>query len=216
MGDITTASEKTSTLLLCSATAIFLERGFDGTRMQEIADRAGVNKALLHYYFRNKQTLFEAVVRHQFKSNIMQLLKDLHPDATFAAALRHFINGYVDTLAANPQVPRFMLRELAGGGQAVAQVLREMINAEEISVIHHLRRLMNRAARRGEIRRQDPLQLVMTVIGACIYSFIAEPIIVAVEPDFAKRDQHRFLASRKRAIFQTIYYGTKKRESHEA
>ncbi len=206
---VTNASKRPA-LLLESATAVFLAKGFNGARMQEIANHAGVNKALLHYYFRNKVGLYEEVIRFQFKRNFAFLVGQLHADGSFATALRLFINGYIELLADNPQLPLFMIRELADGGKVIARVLRDILGQEEIQAVDDFRRLLNRAIRNGEIRRQDMSQLILTVIGACVYSFIARPIIEVFLPDASTTRQ--FLTTRKRAVFQTVYYGMKKRE----
>ena len=204
--------KSTAAVLLESASAVFVEKGFNGARMQEIADHAGVNKALLHYYFSTKSNLYEEVIRFQFKRNFALLLRELRLQDSFEYALKGFINGYIDLLAANPEIPKFMLRELAEGGKTVAKVLGEILVEEQHPAAVGLKRLLNRAVRQGEIKRQEMAQLIMTVIGACIYSFVASPIIEVLMPEPTGRERQRFLNARKRAVFNTIYYGLKKRD----
>lgn len=203
--------KNTAAVLLESAAEVFVEKGFNGARMQEIADKAGVNKALLHYYFSTKSNLYEEVIRFQFKRNFALLLLELRLQDSFEYALKGFINGYIDLLAANPEIPKFMLRELADGGQAVAKVLGEMLLDEQQPTATGLKRLLNRSVRQGEINRVDLAQLIMTVIGACIYSFIGSPIIEVFMPEIKEEKRQKFLDARKRAVFRTIYYGVKKR-----
>jgi TetR/AcrR family transcriptional regulator len=199
-------------LLLESATEEFFEKGFHGARMQEIANRAGVNKALVHYYFRSKENLYKDVIRFQFRRNIAHLLEQLHTQDSFSTALKHFINGYIDLLAENPQIPSFMLRELADGGIIVGGILKELMGQEELQAVKAVKKLMNRAVRDGEIARQDLPQLIMTVVGACIYSFVASPIIeVFMTP--GSTTSASFLKARKRAVFNTIYNGIQTRRS---
>ncbi len=199
-----------SELLLESATLEFLEKGFHGARMQEIADRAGVNKALVHYYFRNKKSLYEEVIRFQFQRNFTHLLEQLYTEDSFASALKHFINGYINLLAENPQIPSFMLRELADGGKAVAGVLSDILGKEQLQTVTAVKKLVNRAVREGEIARPDLPQLIMTVVGACIYSFVASPVVEVFMTPGSTRSPG-FLKARKRAIFNTVYNGIKTR-----
>jgi len=95
-----------------AATEVLIEKGLDGTRMQDIADRAGMNKSLLHYYYRSKDRLFNAV----FEMIAMQMLKKFAPvfgnNLSFEEKVRFFFREHISFLQKNPRLPAFLLNEI--------------------------------------------------------------------------------------------------------
>lgn len=95
-----------------AATEVFIEKGMDGARMQDIADRAGMNKSLLHYYYRSKDRLFDAV----FEMIAMKMLKKFAPvfdaNVTFEEKIRFFFREHISFLQKNPRLPAFLLNEI--------------------------------------------------------------------------------------------------------
>ena len=104
-----------------AALAAFARKGRDGARMQEIADAAGVNKAMLHYYFRSKDALYGRVFEYVIGQLVQAFGAALARDdgASFAATLRLFIGTYTDFVAAHTDVMRLMVNEMLSGGAAV-------------------------------------------------------------------------------------------------
>ena len=102
----------TEVLILDAARKVFLENGFDGTTMQQIADEAGINKALLHYYFRSKDRLFEAVFLEAFARMVPNVLKIFTADLEFNDKIRGLVETYISALQQYPQIPQFILHEL--------------------------------------------------------------------------------------------------------
>src|SRR5690606_32367118 len=104
--------KETEERILDSARDVFHERGYDGARMQEIADRAGINKALLHYYFRSKDQLFETIFKATVSKFLPAVLQNLAGDETVSVKIHRFVSSYIDTLKANPFIAAFILHEL--------------------------------------------------------------------------------------------------------
>lgn len=102
----------TETRILEAAKKVFIRKGLDGSRMQEIANEAGINKALLHYYFRSKQKLFEAVFSYAFIKFLPKVTEVLNADMPFLKKIEIFIDNYIDLLIENPFLPIFILNEL--------------------------------------------------------------------------------------------------------
>src|SRR5690349_12567152 len=98
--------------ILDAAHAVFLRRGTAGARMQEIADEAGVNKALLHYYFRSKDRLAEAVFGRVMRALFPPLLALLGSDLEIEEKVRRFVAFELDALATNPYVPAYLIAEM--------------------------------------------------------------------------------------------------------
>ena len=108
-----------------AARDIFHERGFDGARMQEIANRAGINKALLHYYYRSKDLLFEKVYQAAAKKLFPNIMVSLRSDDPLPKKVRLFVSGYIDTLRDNPYMPGFILHELNRNPDRLKNFLRQ-------------------------------------------------------------------------------------------
>lgn len=197
-------------LILEAAMDIFVEKGWNGARMQEIADRAGINKALLHYYFRSKRNLYNRIIESVFGSFFSQIDLALADGRTFEDILRRFIDVVVDIIAARPRIPVFIMHELSIGGPNVLEVLKSSVDRKGMTLPQRMIAIIRREARAGRIRPVDGPQLMITLLGSCIYYFAAEPIVEAmiahVQPS-AGYDRQRFISQRKEAIFDVIYRG---------
>jgi TetR/AcrR family transcriptional regulator len=203
-------------LILSAAMDVFVERGWNGARMQDIADRAGINKALLHYYFRTKEKLYDRIIETVFSRFFTQVEQALADDDSFDRVLRRFIDTAIDIMAADPRLPMFIMHELSQGGKNVRAILSSVIGQYRLTLPQRMFALIERELEAGTIRRVDPGHFMITLLGACIYFFIAEPVIqpilVYTQPR-AEYDRRRFIAGRKESIFNVLYYGLKKRNA---
>ncbi len=169
--------------ILRSARNVFIERGLGGARMQMIANRAGVNKALLHYYFGTKEKLYEAVLE-----NILttigsalrgQLPQDIEVDDV-RGLLRQIITVYINTFRANPDFPRFMIREFADGGAHLPRIVNSFI-AGFGDIPRRINSLLRKEASQGHMRTVVPIHIALNIVGMCIFTFIARPILAIVD-----------------------------------
>ncbi len=193
-------------LILQTAMDVFIEKGRHGAKMQEIADRAGINKALLHYYYRSKEKLYGKIFEFLIWHNINELLALLDSDLSFPEYLRTFISEYTDLLNKNPKIPLFILKELSEGGAVVKRVLKNLVENGKFDTGKALR-VIERGMERGEIVRMDPLQVIATIVGSCLFYFISEPIFKTLFIDEATFDRERFIEDRKEAIYRLLSYG---------
>ncbi|MBE0643600.1 MAG: TetR/AcrR family transcriptional regulator [Bacteroidetes bacterium] len=205
----TTFSE-TELQILAAALEEFSMHGRQGARMQCIADRAGLNKALLHYYFRSKDRLYEEVFTYVFHTYFFQLADTLRAEGDFPTVLRAFIHRYVDMLNENPALPMFLLREVAEGAPVFSRRLPEIVQANPLGMPKLLLALFEESSRSGESRKTDPFQTLISIMGACIYFFAGFPIFSTLIPELRdRRDQ--LIEERKDHIFELVYYGLKPR-----
>jgi len=193
-------------LILKTAMDVFIEKGRYGAKMQEIADRAGINKALLHYYFRSKERLYARIFENIFRKNLNDLMTAFRDDLPFNDSLRSFIFGYIDLINRNPKVPLFLLKELSEGGKTVKTILANLQESKKLDLSPIVRKI-EKAVQDGDIIQLDPRQLIATVIGAALFYFIGEPIFKALYIDEANFDRESFIEERKKAVYQTILYG---------
>ena len=101
--------------ILAAADELFCERGYDATTTREIADRSGVNKALIHYYFKTKEALFESVLDQYYERLAEVVLGALSSEGTVRDRLHRLLDAYYDFLAANRNFSRIVQRETSSG-----------------------------------------------------------------------------------------------------
>lgn len=177
----TNRSKKDSTerKILDAAREEFVDQGLKGARMQAIADRAQVNKALLHYYFRTKEKLYDAVLRNILET-VWSVLRDKLSRGgqtdDIRTLLRQIVTVYIKTLEENRDFPRIMLREIAEGGTRLPLLIENFIQSfGEIPL--KINRLLQKEMRRGTIRHIEPIHVAINVLGMCVFTFFAQPIL---------------------------------------
>jgi AcrR family transcriptional regulator len=168
--------------ILASAREEFIERGLRGARMQSIADRADVNKALVHYYFRSKDKLYDAVLQDTMETIVGALRRELPPDAgetDLRSLLRKIVTVYIMTFQKNPNFPRFIIRELADGGTRLPRLIDAgILTAGAFPVRIH--RLLLDGMQNGTIRPVNSVHFLLNLLGMCVFTFIARPILTLV------------------------------------
>jgi TetR/AcrR family transcriptional regulator len=107
-----TKDKNTEEQILDAAKNVFQSKGMDGSRMQEIADKAGINKAMLHYYYRSKYLLFEAVFKNAFSLLAPQLNTILNDDSSLEDKIKNFTTDYTTFMMKHPYLPNFIIQEL--------------------------------------------------------------------------------------------------------
>ena len=98
--------------LLAAAKKVFTTKGMAGARMQDIADEAGINKAMLHYYFRDKDKLFEVIFLQEAEKFFPKINTIFESDLPLFEKIEQFVNEYIDEMVENPYLPWFILNEL--------------------------------------------------------------------------------------------------------
>lgn len=167
-------SELTKQKIISTARIMFLDNGYEGLKMQELADRAGVNKGLLHHYFDNKRNLFNTIFTDAFSQLFSGLKVILDSDASPEDKFEKVIDQYFDLLIANPQLPVFVLFELQRNPDVLLQVFKP---AQIIGIIQ---KVLN------EDRQFDldkVTHIVVTLASLCVFPFMARPLINGVLQD---------------------------------
>ena len=161
--------------ILEAAKSEFLEFGLYGARMQSIANRAGMNKALLHYYFRNKEQLFDKVFEsalERYFSN-MDVLSEEQLD--FKERVHRLADRFLDFLTEYPQMALFLIKEVS----ANQALFIEKVEKSQKGNTTLLKALMD-ANRKGLISVQDPMLFFVQLISLCTYPFVAKPLFSVI------------------------------------
>ena len=104
--------QNTEDKIVEAAKTVFIQKGMDGARMQQIADEAGINKALLHYYFRTKNKLFEKIFSLVFRDIFEVLEMAVMKELSFEQFLEQFVTEYINLLKRKPYIPQFVIHEI--------------------------------------------------------------------------------------------------------
>ncbi|MDE6535147.1 MAG: TetR/AcrR family transcriptional regulator [Muribaculaceae bacterium] len=177
--------------ILMAAEAEFLAKGVDGARTTSIARAAGVTHAMLHYYFRTKEKLFQQIISEKFShlQGIM-LTSLLDSDKPFMEKVSRAIEQHLDFLAANPDLPRFLLTVMSGRPELLKEVFPTINVGGMTSVIQSE---IDRNAQAGVCRLIDAKMLLLDIVSLNVFSFVAAPIIdillgsLIENPDFIER-----------------------------
>jgi TetR/AcrR family transcriptional regulator len=173
----------TEARILDAAHAVFVRRGTAGARMQEIADEARVNKALLHYYFRSKDRLAHAVFQRVAASVFGRLALLLTSDAELEDKVRGIIGIYLDQFARTPYAPAYLIGEVNQHPERAGQFL-EMISrgagASPVAALGHLQRQIDARVKAGTMRTIAADQFFTNLVSLCVFPFAAKPLLCAV------------------------------------
>lgn len=176
-----------------AARQVFVQHGLKGARMQAIADKAGINKALLHYYFRTKEALFEKVFIETLQVNAPVLFGILGKPGPLKQKIGEFVEHYIELLKANPYMPLFILNELSQNPEN----LFGKVGPQLSMIIGGLELQLKAEAEKGNIRPIHPVDMVSAVMGLCVFPFLAKPLLMPIFK-LQESDYLEFLERRKR------------------
>jgi TetR/AcrR family transcriptional regulator len=181
----------TEELILEAAQAVFLEKGLAGARMQEIADRAGINKALLHYYFRSKEKLSALIIERAIGVILPRVMAVLDTDVELFDKIRLVVDTYLNFVSRNSFLPLFIVNEVNRNPQFFFRTVVE----KERTHLDKFRRQVEEAVAQGRIHPINPAQLFMNVMSLVIFPFLGKPIIQVglglSDEDFKREMEHR-------------------------
>jgi TetR/AcrR family transcriptional regulator len=201
---MTDQEKSTEELIFGAAREEFIEKGFDGARMQEIAKRASINKALLHYYFRTKEKLFDAIFNKVFSSFMPGVFEVMKSDAPFFFKIESFVENYIRVIMDNPHIPSFVLHELNRNPERLVGLFGSVVGIVKEKGFLKFAEAVNKEVKNGTIVPIEPEQLIVNIIALCIFPFVARPIIQGVIFDGDKERYSKFLESRKKEVTNFI------------
>ncbi len=165
----------TEKVILQAAQAVFFEKGLAGARMQEIADRAGINKALLHYYYRSKDHLSELVIGQAMGLLLRRLLAVLEADLDLFDKIRQLAGEYGAFLSQHRALPLFLLNEVHRNPQFF---LLTTLGQQRTRMARFEQQVAD-AVQAGRIRPISGMQLIMNLVSLLIFPLLGKPILQA-------------------------------------
>ena len=174
----------TESKILDAARRVFTRRGTTGARVQEIAAEAGVNQALVHYYFGSKNELAERVF-YEAAGRLLQTMSAIaDPNATLEQLIERFVHGYIDTVRETPFIPGYILAETTQHPERLDTLMQRAIGAVpgQLAAMAHTRveQLIAANVAAGTMRPVSPRQLLVNVMSLVGFPFIARPVLNAL------------------------------------
>jgi AcrR family transcriptional regulator len=160
-----------------AARKLFTQKGFSATRTRDIAEKAGINLALLNYYFRSKQKLFDIIMMENFRQFIQGIsFNFLEQNTTLDQKITKVVSMYIDFLTQNPDLPLFILNELRNNPEQLATNIDDEVGSSRSKLFGQLKL----AAEEGKIGDINPFHLMANLIGLTVFPFVARPILQKV------------------------------------
>jgi len=188
---IKTETDTTEEKIKEAARKVFMKKGYAATRTRDIAEEAGINLALLNYYFRSKEKLFNHVMKEkmqQFFGVLLPVIND--PSTKLEIKIELIVSNYIDTLSENPDLPLFVLSEMKDDADHLPDILPVEKLTPKVSFIKQLQE------KRPDIH---PAHFLMNILGMTLFPFIARPAF-GVIGILNKNDFKTIIEERKKLI----------------
>ena len=188
-----------------AARIIFQKKGFAGARMQQIADEAGINKAMLHYCFKNKQLLFEAVFMNAFSQLAPQINTIFISGDRLFDKIRQFTHSYISFVMLNPYLPTFIIQEMNNNPEFVLSFLKNANRPNPTLLIEQI----EKEIADGIIKPINPKQLLMNMISMTVFPFAAQMLIKGML-QISDAEFNQMMEERKTSIAEQIINSIKR------
>ena len=196
-------------LILEAAEQEFFTKGYNGARTTSIAKRAGVTHAMLHYYYRTKEQLFEKILDKNM-SHIAAIMVSAmgNTDLPFIERLKQSIASHFDFVASNPLLPHFILNEIISRPERY-EMMQNKLDTATTDIFSNTQSEIDLLSQQGEIEWIDAKMLFMSIVSLNIFPFVAYPIAELIMSD-TMADREHFLQQRKAENIETIMRRIKK------
>jgi AcrR family transcriptional regulator len=159
-----------------AARKLFTQKGFAATRTRDIAEEAGINLALLNYYFRSKQKLFDLVMMENFRQFLQGIkVTFLDENMTIAERVEQIVPAYIDFLTNFPDLPLFILNEIQGNPSKIASKIKQEIGLDRSRFFKQIQ-----ASNKAGWSDIEPFHFVANLISLTVFPFVARPLLQRV------------------------------------
>jgi AcrR family transcriptional regulator len=193
-------NEKTTEVIIFEAAKdVFTEKGFAAARMEEISKKAGINKALLHYYYRTKEKLFNAIFEKVMGDFFTETISKMYSDAPLFEKIEYFVDAYLTVITKNPHIPGFIINELNRNPERVVAIFK-MTPIAKSNMFDKFSDMVKSEVEKGNIKPIAPEQLITNIIALSIFPVIAKPILQTILFKNDSAAYNKFIEGRKKEI----------------
>ena len=162
--------------ILVAAFNVFVEKGFENAKMQDIANQAGIKRTVLNYYFRSKELLYQKIAKTILRQALPNMLKILNSDLSFEQKIKDFVDNYIDLGLKNPFMPLFIINELNHLGSAFIEKMLDGVKPDIDIFLEHVKDEMDK----GNIVKINPIQVPLHIISLCAFPIIGKPMVMLI------------------------------------
>lgn len=159
-----------------AARIVFQKKGFAATRMQEIADEAGINKAMLHYFFKNKEQLFENVFMNAFSLLAPQINEIFNSNESVFDKIKKFTNSYISFVMENPFLPQFIIQEMNNNPEFVIRFLNHDNRPNPFMLLNQI----ENEIQKGILKPIPAKQLLLDIFAMTVFPFAAQILVKGI------------------------------------
>ncbi|MFI0491026.1 TetR/AcrR family transcriptional regulator [Flavobacterium sp.] len=188
-----------------AARIVFQKKGFAGARMQEIADEAGINKAMLHYCFKSKELLFKAIFMNAFGQLAPQINEIFNSKDTVFDKITKFTHSYISFVVLNPYLPQFVIQEMNNNPEFVMAFLKNENRPNPAVLIAQI----EKEIADGIIKHINPKQLLLDVFSMTVFPFAAKMMVKGMI-QISDAEFNQMMEERKTSIAEQIINSIKK------
>ena len=190
--------------ILQVAEKLFLSKGYNGTSTTEIAHQVGCNQALIHYYFRTKERLFQQTFIKKFESTISRLIEPLTTELPFNEKITNCINIYFDIFTQNPRLPFTILNELILNPERRTFIKLNFVkNSIRQNAYSQYCQTVKNEIQQGNIRQIEPFDLIINIVSLTAFTFISLPIYADLL-DRTPKEVETYITHRRQEIITQI------------
>ncbi len=188
-----------------AARIVFQKKGFAGARMQEIADEAGINKAMLHYCFKSKELLFKAIFMNAFGQLAPQINEIFNSQDTVFDKITKFTHSYISFVIINPYLPQFVIQEMNNNPEFVMSFMNHENRPNPAVLIAQIEKEIED----GIIKPIHPKQLLLDIFSMTVFPFAAKMMIKGII-QISDAEFNQMMEERKTSIAEQIINSIKK------
>ncbi|MEG1762776.1 MAG: TetR/AcrR family transcriptional regulator [Bacteroidales bacterium] len=187
--------------IITIAKKVFLEKGYMGATMRDIAQEAHINLAMLNYYFGSKDKLFDIIFEETFACMTQDILPLAQMEIPMLEMMNKFVSIYIDGFIANPIIPGFLFSEVHNNPDRLLNKFLSKTDIHQFLTLYQKR--FEQEVSRGEIRPLQAMDFMISVISMCAFPFVAKPIIEGVF-NCSDKEYMNMMQTRKAVILDTV------------
>jgi TetR/AcrR family transcriptional regulator len=192
--------QQTESLIKETAKRIFFQKGMIKATTQQIADEAGVNRALIHYYFRSRDLLFKTVLEEAISETRDKVDSVFNSNEPFKTKISKYLDVFIDRNAEFPYIQNFIVTEIMRD----ANKMKEYSSRKKSHMMKHIVPLLNAEIKSGGMKPIDPEHFIVNMMSMCSYPLVAKPMIQSMF-SYDDKTYRKFLKERKQVIYKVLF-----------
>ncbi len=191
---------QTELLIKETAKRVFFQKGLLNATTQQIADEAGVNRALIHYYFRSRNQLFKIVLEDAVNETRDKIDSIFNSDEPFKTKISKYLDVFIDRNAEFPYIQNFIITEIMQDPEKT----KEYFSRKRNHIMKHIVPPLKKEIEKGNIKPVDPEHFIVNMMSMCSYPLIAKPFIQNMF-SYDDKTYKKFLQERKQVIYKVLF-----------